>query len=129
MASAAAGSSHEGLMRLAKFSLNSPWVHKEAKEAYEGSTPYGPPKAPPSEYHPDPDWLNVKSKIDEQIDSLFLGSVAFLPKDRYSDLDVMAIYQRLDEWEDHGIAVPDVVLHLRAIVQNHRWASAWVLVD
>ena len=63
--------------------------------------------------------------IDSRVDSLFPDSGTFLPKERYSDLDVMAIYARLTDWEEHGNEVPTVVLHMRAIVKNHRW----VLVD
>ena len=127
---AAAGSSHEGLMKLTKSSLNSPWMSKELKEAYLRSMPYGPPKpGSPEQYDPDPDWVNVKSEIDSRIDDLLFNSCAFLPKDCYSDLDAMAIYQRLDDWAEHGSAVPDVVTHLRAIVKNHCWASAWPPVD
>ena len=72
---------------------------------------------------PDPDWLEVKSLIDSRIDSLFPDSVTFRPKDRYTDLDVMAIFQRVIEWEEHGNDVPSAVLRMRAIVKTHRWSG------
>ena len=86
---------------------------------------YGPPKGPPSDFSPDHEWQAVKSNIDSRVDSLFPDSGTFLPKVRYSDLEVMAIFARLADWEEHGNEVPIVVLHMRAIVKNHRW----VLVD
>ena len=88
----------------------------------------GEGEGPPLDSSPDPDWLEVTSMIDSRIDSLFPDSCTFRPNDRYSDLDVMAIYQRLIEWEEHGNDVPTAVLHMRDIVKTHRW-SGFVLVD
>ena len=66
--------------------------------------------------------------IDSRIDSLFPDSCYFRSKDRYSDLDVMAIYQRLIDWEVCGNEVSSAVVQMRAIVMDHRW-SGFMLVD